>query len=111
MLHSKHNRNKKMPPVDSVESQLEKLGDKMDTHLEQYRADRKEFTEWRIKMQLAHEQNMAAIKALTEATSVVVNAWTVAAGVQKFIKWVSSFAIVGAAVIWLAAKLPADFFK
>jgi hypothetical protein len=100
-----------MPPADSVESQLRRLGDKVDTHLEQYRADCKDFTERQIKIQLAHEQNMEAIKALTIATSNVVNAWTVASGLQKFIKWISSFAVVGAAIMWVVTKLPESLFK
>jgi hypothetical protein len=100
-----------MPPPDNLETELQKLGDRMDTHLEQYRVDCKDFTERQIKIQLAHEQNMEAIKALTEATSAVVNAWTVAAGLQKFIKWISSFAVVGAAIMWILSKLPAGFFK
>jgi hypothetical protein len=99
-----------MPP-DSVEIQLRRLGDKVDTHLEQYRADCKEFTERQIKIQLAHEQNMEAIKALTVATSNVVNAWTVASGLQKFIKWISSFAVVVVAGMWVLSKLPESLFK
>jgi hypothetical protein len=100
-----------MPPPDNLESQLEKLGDRMDNHLEQYRVDCKDFTERQVRIQLAHEQNMEAIKALTEATSAVVNAWTVAAGLQKFVKWISSFAVVGAAIMWVATKLPESLFK
>tara|TARA_R110000824_G_scaffold14962_1_gene63297 strand:+ start:2515 stop:2763 length:249 start_codon:yes stop_codon:yes gene_type:complete len=54
----------------------------------------------------AQEINATNIANLTEATTGVVEAWTVANGLSKFLKWLSSFAIIGVGFIWLK-----DFIK
>tara|TARA_R110000772_G_scaffold68760_1_gene152348 strand:+ start:3327 stop:3590 length:264 start_codon:yes stop_codon:yes gene_type:complete len=58
------------------------------------------------KLIQAQELNATNIAQLTEATNGVVEAWTVANGLSKFLKWLSSFAIIGASIIWLK-----DFIK
>lgn len=49
----------------------------------------------------AQEMNASNIAHLTEATNGVVEAWTVANGLSKFLKWLSSFAILGGIIAWL----------
>tara|TARA_R110000803_G_scaffold210114_1_gene281090 strand:+ start:2769 stop:3029 length:261 start_codon:yes stop_codon:yes gene_type:complete len=49
----------------------------------------------------AQELNAANIADLTKATNGVVEAWTVANGLSKFLKWLSSFAIIGGIWAWL----------
>jgi len=51
-----------------------------------------------VKLQEANTRN---VKELTEATKGIVEAWTVANGLAKFIKWVSSFTVIGACIVWL----------
>lgn len=58
------------------------------------------------KLILTQELNAVNIAKLTQATQGVVEAWTVANGLSKFLKWLSSFAILGAIIIWLK-----DFIK
>lgn len=53
------------------------------------------------KLIKAQELNASNIAHLTESTQGVVDAWVVANGLQKFIKWVSSFAIIGGIIAWL----------
>ena len=52
-----------------------------------------------------HCDNMQAIAALTTATQGVVDAWSTAHNLRRFAKWLSGFAVVGAVVYWIAAKL------
>lgn len=62
------------------------------------------------KLLTTQEVNSANIAELTKATKGVVEAWTVANGLSKFVKWLSSFAVVtavvGGLIIWLK-----DFIK
>ena len=53
------------------------------------------------KILLVQEQNAANIVALTKATEGVVEAWVVANGLSKFLKWLSTLAVIGAVVLWL----------
>jgi phage shock protein A len=93
------------------EDEVKELRQKLEDHVEEYKQQCREFSDRQMQLQRSHEQTMVAITALTQATKEIVNAWTVANGVQKFIKWLSSFAIVGVAIIWIVAKLPPGFFK
>ena len=54
----------------------------------------------------AQELNATNIAKLTEATNGVVEAWVVANGLSKFLKWLSSLAIIGVGIVWLK-----DFIK
>jgi hypothetical protein len=53
-----------------------------------------------------HEQNLEAIEKLTAATAGIVEAWSTAAGVRRFVKWLSGFAILGVVLSWLIDKFP-----
>jgi hypothetical protein len=93
------------------ECKVKELKDRFDAHLEDYRNASAAFAANQLELQAAYKHNMEAISALTHATSNVVEAWRVAAGLQKFVKWLSSFALVGAAAMWALSKLPSDLFK
>ena len=56
------------------------------------------------KLLAAQEANTESIKQLTLATRGLVETWTALNVFQRFIKWVSSFAIIGGAVTWLVSK-------
>lgn len=44
--------------------------------------------------------NLEAIAKLTASTQDVVNAWSTANNLQKFIKWIGGFSLLIAAVTW-----------
>lgn len=82
---------------------LVELETKVDNHLTEY--------DKRCKRQdEAYDKTMEAINKLTESTQGIVEAWTAANSFQRFIKWVSSFAVVGAVITWFYTNLP-NFFK
>jgi len=47
---------------------------------------------------------------LTDATHGLVSAWTTANNLQKFIKWVMSFAVLGMCIRWVVSILPDSWF-
>lgn len=72
--------------------------DKLDTHVtEQYKVNSEHGR--------MHQDTMEAIAELTKATSGMVDVWSTAHSLQKFIKWLSGFAVIGAVMLWLAEKL------
>jgi hypothetical protein len=56
-----------------------------------------------------HEETMTAIANLTSATADVVDAWKVANGLQRFVKWLSGFAVIGAVMAYFATQFPQLF--
>lgn len=56
-----------------------------------------------------HEETMVAIANLTCATRDVVDAWKVANGLQRFVKWLSGFAVIGAMLTYFATQFPQLF--
>lgn len=94
-------------PNDTEE--IIELKARFEHHLEGHKEDSVKYAERQLKQDLAHEKNLEAIAELTKATQGLVDAWTTAGNVQKFIKWVSTFAIIGASLVWLYSifsKLP-----
>lgn len=79
---------------------------KLTEHIKEYTMHRQEYLERQAYQDVAHENNMKAIAELTSATKDVVDAWAVANGFQKFIKWLGGFGIVGVLGLWIA-----DMFK
>lgn len=67
-----------------------------------------EFELHRAEMEETHrhhnelcEKNIEAIAKLTESTQGLVDAWTTASNLQKFVKWISGLAVVGTTIAWL----------
>ena len=94
-------------------SKLEELEEKVAAHVEAYtvqveRARRREDALFK-----ATEDNAAAIANLTASTQGLVDGWQAAQAFQRFIKWISSFAIVVAGLAWLSTKFSSimAFFK
>lgn len=83
--------------TDSVanKERLDKLEDRLEKHMNEYQ-------ERQIRQDVAHAQNMEAIGELTKATKDIVDAWGALIQFQKFIKWVSAFAVVLVAVDWIS---------
>lgn len=78
---------------------LKLLEDRLQQHMIAYAKDK-------TSDDLRHEQAMKEIAALRQATADVVNAWKVANGFQKFVKWLSGFAVLGAAITWASKHFP-----
>lgn len=95
----------------SGETKMEQLERKLDDHILEYELFKKKSAEIHERQDTAFNKNMEAISALTAATTDVVKAWEVANGLQKFLKWLSGFAILGGSVMWLISQLPDSFFS
>lgn len=83
----------------TTEEDIAKLEERFNSHLIKYAEDK-------TADNIRHEQIMQEITELTQATAQVVNAWKVANGFQRFVKWLSGFAVLGAVITWLADKFP-----
>lgn len=84
-----------------LELEVEVIKHKLDAHLVEYELHKRE-QEARDKSQdEAYKKTIDAIERLAAATQGVVDAWVVVNGFQRFIKWLSGFAILGIAGKWL----------
>lgn len=92
MTPSRQINDRRYQDIAQIEARLEK-------HLEEYAARE-------AKQDLMQAANMQAIAELTTATAAVVDAWKVANGFQRFIKWLSGFAVLGASITWAAKTFP-----
>ena len=89
-----------MPDSPATNRDLKSLEGKLDNHIEEYKMHKQEYLERQAHQDTMQENNMKAIAELVAATKGVVDAWAVANGFQKFIKWLSGFGLVGALIAW-----------
>lgn len=94
---------------DYQETEFAKLKAKFEDHLIEHRIKSKDYELRQERQDLKHEQNMQAIAELTAATQDVVAAWKVANGLQRFVKWLSGFAVVGAVITFVSNHFPHMF--
>tara|TARA_R110000803_G_scaffold16073_5_gene44197 strand:+ start:3154 stop:3441 length:288 start_codon:yes stop_codon:yes gene_type:complete len=85
----------------SVEKLMQVLSDRLECHIKECNTRELDVDDRLDKLIQAQELNATNIAKLTEATNGVVEAWTVANGLSKFLKWLSSFAIIGGIAAWL----------
>ena len=95
------------------EAEVAALKRRFDDHLVEHAEFRSEYSINQIRHETAYTKNMEAIAALTKSTQEVVqstqgvvDAWKVANGFQKFVKWLSGFVFLGAIIKFLSEKLP-----
>ena len=86
---------------------IKNLGRRLDDHLVEHKLYNADYEARQKAQDKKHEQNMDAISKLTAATKDVVDAWKVASGIQKFIKWLSGFAVIGAVLAYMSKHFPA----
>lgn len=86
--------------------EITKLKNKLERHLDWHKDTEIEAEKRQLRRDTAYEQNMEAIAALTKSTQGVVDAWAAANNFQKFIKWLSGFALIGAMIAWAIKQLP-----
>lgn len=82
---------------------LELQSKRLNEHLDVDELRHKNYTE-------QQQNTMKAIAALTASTQGLVDAWTTVSNVQRFLRWVSYFAIVGVFATWLWYKITAILF-
>ena len=89
-----------MPDTPVTSQDLKSLEGRLDKHIEEYIMHKQEYLERQAHQDEMQEKNMEAIAELVAATKGVVDAWAVANGFQKFIKWLGGFGLVGALITW-----------
>ncbi len=85
------------------------LNRKLDQHLNDHKVHEVTYEARCVKQEEESKRTIAAIDKLTQATTDIVEAWKVARGVQKFVKWASTFAAIGVILSWLHTKFPTVF--
>ncbi len=87
--------------------QSKTLNRRFEDHLEEYRSFTAETRAIHSSLERLQLRNTEAIAHLTESTQGVVNAWTFANNLHKFIKWLVAFAAsVFALMAWLHDMFP-----
>jgi hypothetical protein len=80
------------------------LTEKLSAHLSDYEIHKRDYLARQQRQDEAHENNLKAIQALTVATQGLVDAWTVANGIQRFVVWLSKFAVLTTVAIYLSNR-------
>lgn len=88
--------------TESDRAVLLTLKDEFENHVKEYNLYRSEEEDKHRQQLEMHTKNMEAIAALTKSTQDVVDDWVFANNFSKFIKWVSTFAVLGAVIKWVA---------
>lgn len=93
---------------DTLEQIVDALSMRVDNHLTEYDLHRAEILAQLNTQTQTLTQNTVAITALTEAlseltaaTTGVVEAYTTANNVQRFVKWLAAFGLLAAVSAWL----------
>jgi len=87
-------------------TKMEALENKVDTLTGEFAVFREdENLRWDRHLE-AMERNSEQIQQLAEATKGIVEAWTTANAFQRFVKWLSSFSIIGVVIAWIYHNLP-----
>lgn len=78
-------------------------------HIEEFRSHVvEEHDRWDTFIKVQEENTIGltvlaeSVKAHAKATEGLVETWRTVSALQRFIKWVSSFAIIGVAIAWVA---------
>ena len=89
-----------------MEPAAEKLKMEFDAHIQMHKDFELKNSRAMLEINMQQKRNTEDIGRLTTSTLGLVETWTAANALSKFIKWVASFAVVGAGVAWVS-----DFFK
>ena len=83
------------------DAEVIELKRRLEDHIADYRVHCAEEEAKTIRHEEMYEKNMVAIATLVTSTQGVVDAWVFANSFHRFIKWLSGFALLGAAITWL----------
>jgi len=90
--------------LEQIRDELERLATDQHRHKDEFRMHIMEDDIREDRLIRAQEQNTANIESLTKATQGLVDAWTAANLLSRFVKWLGSFAVVGTLLVWLNSK-------
>jgi len=85
------------------------LNKKLDQHLNDHKVYEVTYEARCVKQEEESRRTIEAIEKLTKATTEIVEAWRVVKGIQKFVKWASTFTAIGLLLSWLHYKFPTVF--
>lgn len=85
-----------------ADEEIVRLNRKVDNHILEYKKHTIDYEARYLKQDEQYEKNMDAIAALTASTQGVVDAWKTAGALQRFLKWLSGFAVVGIVIAWFS---------
>lgn len=85
--------------------EVTELKRRFEDHLEDYRVHTNDEIERKVRDDERYTQTMHSIDCLAKSTKDVVDAWTFANTVQKFVKWLSGFAILGGIIAYFSKVL------
>ena len=86
--------------TSSTEDRIIALQKRLDHHSDEFdRHVKDEEIRWN-KLLSVTESNATAIEDLAASTKGVVDAWQTSTNVGRFVKWLSGFAVIGAAYTW-----------
>lgn len=92
--------------MPSTEEKVLMLQQRFDNHLIEVDARKKEERERWDRLIKINEANANSINDLTHATKGVVDAWQTSTNLGRFMKWLSGFAVIGAAYAWWLKTFP-----
>jgi hypothetical protein len=107
------------------EERLHQVEAKLHTHIQRFEefqaSDAKRWSDLIDSQEVllaTQQHNTDSLQLLTESSQGVIDAWIaangavkVASALGKFIKWIGGLGFLGVSIVWVASKLPSDFFK
>ena len=94
-----------MQEADLIRSNIKDVRDRLDDHISKYDKDSILRAQREDKLLKVQEANTECITALISSTQGLVDAWNTANALRRFFKWLSGFAIIGSAAVWIFDKL------
>lgn len=90
----------KSPPAQTHEELVKQVAE----HLDEYTQHKKDYLARQLHQDELQLANLKAINDLTKSTQGLVDAWTAANNLQRFVVWASKFAILAGAAAYLSTK-------
>ena len=87
------------------ETTVAELKKEFDSHLKKHKDCELKNKEIMLEINQQQKLNTEAIAELTTSTQGLVDAWTAANTLSKFMKWLASFAIVATGLAWFSTKI------
>lgn len=85
--------------IDSLSTNIEDLHKQLNEHINHYELRQRE-----QDIRLEAIQN--SLSSISSDMKPIVDAWTTATGIQKFLKWLSGFGLLLILIIWVVDMAP-----
>ncbi len=89
------------------EEEVNKLKRRFNDHIETYREHRTLDAEYNTMQDRRIQETSESVSQLVESTQGLVDTWSTARNIQRFVKWISGFAVIVIFITWLSNKFPA----